>query len=101
EDGIGVRNVTGVQTCALPIYQVDIAHATFPPSGYAERADYHKALLSQLADWNTDLIVLAGYLLKIPVPVIDAYSGRIINIHPSQIGRASCREICTMTTDRI
>ncbi|HLR26134.1 MAG TPA: phosphoribosylglycinamide formyltransferase [Fodinibius sp.] len=61
----------------------DIAHATFTPSGYAERADYHKALLSQLADWNTDLIVLAGYLLKIPVPVIDAYSGRIINIHPS------------------
>lgn len=30
-----------------------------------------------------DLILLAGYLKKIPEDVIDAYQGRILNIHPS------------------
>src|SRR5699024_11316149 len=26
EDGIRVRSVTGVQTCALPIYRIDVSH---------------------------------------------------------------------------
>ena len=32
---------------------------------------------------STDLIILAGYLLKIPDELIAGYRGRIINIHPS------------------
>lgn len=44
---------------------------------------YEKQLLNQLENWNTDLIVLAGYLRKIPGSVIRAYENRILNIHPS------------------
>jgi folate-dependent phosphoribosylglycinamide formyltransferase PurN len=29
------------------------------------------------------LVVLAGYLKLVPAPVIEAYRGRIINIHPA------------------
>ena len=36
-----------------------------------------------LQDWDPDLIVLAGYLKKIPDSVVDYYKDRIINIHPS------------------
>jgi len=39
--------------------------------------------LKILNDYQTDLIVLAGYLWKIPDYLIRAYKNRIINIHPS------------------
>ena len=32
---------------------------------------------------NPDLIVLAGFLLKIPMVFINAFNDKIINIHPS------------------
>ncbi len=44
---------------------------------------FKQNLLNALLEWNPDLIVLAGFLKKIPDQVIDAFSGRIINIHPS------------------
>lgn len=40
-------------------------------------------LLSVLKTARVDLIVLAGFLRKIPGHIIDAYPNRIINIHPS------------------
>ncbi|TVQ79648.1 MAG: phosphoribosylglycinamide formyltransferase [Flavobacteriales bacterium] len=40
-------------------------------------------LLSVLQTARVDLIVLAGFLRKIPGLIIDAYPNRIINIHPS------------------
>lgn len=43
--------------------------------------------LALLAQHNIDLIVLAGYLRKVPVGVIRAYQGRILNIHPSLLPR--------------
>lgn len=44
---------------------------------------YTTELLSALEDLSPDLIVLAGYLRKIPDRIINLYRGRIINIHPS------------------
>ncbi|MDX2062960.1 MAG: phosphoribosylglycinamide formyltransferase [Bacteroidia bacterium] len=41
------------------------------------------ALVAQLAALGTDLVVLAGYLKRIPPEVVAAYTGRILNIHPS------------------
>ncbi|MEI9807249.1 MAG: phosphoribosylglycinamide formyltransferase [Bacteroidota bacterium] len=38
---------------------------------------------SELKDKQVDLIVLAGFLWKIPDALIKAYPGRIINIHPA------------------
>ncbi|MFR7985509.1 MAG: phosphoribosylglycinamide formyltransferase [Clostridia bacterium] len=44
-----------------------------------------EGLLEALAEEDTDLVVLAGYMKVLEPPVIDAYRGRIINIHPSLI----------------
>lgn len=44
-----------------------------------------ETLLAELAAEDTDLIVLAGYMKVLEPAVIDAYRGRIINIHPSLI----------------
>lgn len=46
-------------------------------------SEFADALLDQLRQWNTDLVALAGYLKKIPTKVIQTYSNRILNIHPS------------------
>ncbi len=46
-------------------------------------SDFEQKLLDLLSELNPDLIVLAGYLKKIPTVIINTYSGRIINIHPS------------------
>ena len=55
------------------------------PKDYADRADFHKALLEKINELKVDLIVLAGYLVKIPEEMVHQYSHRIINIHPSLI----------------
>ncbi|WP_312428736.1 phosphoribosylglycinamide formyltransferase [Lacrimispora sp.] len=55
------------------------------PADYKERADFYEALLSRIDQYCLDLIVLAGYLVAIPVSMIQKYRNRIINVHPSLI----------------
>ena len=40
-------------------------------------------LASVLALHDIDLVVLAGYLQFVPVPVTRRYAGRIVNVHPA------------------
>ena len=40
-------------------------------------------IIENLRQREIDLILLAGYLLKIPKELIDLYPDRIINLHPS------------------
>jgi len=40
-------------------------------------------LLTLLDKFRIDLVVLAGYLKRIPSKVISEYAGRIINVHPA------------------
>jgi phosphoribosylglycinamide formyltransferase-1 len=40
-------------------------------------------VLQKLNSFKPDLIVLAGFLLKFPNNIIQAYPGKIINIHPA------------------
>ena len=59
--------------------------ACVSPGAYGTREDCHQALMETLWEYEPDLIVLAGYLVKIPPEMVRAYPGRIINIHPSLI----------------
>jgi phosphoribosylglycinamide formyltransferase 1 len=52
------------------------------PSHFATDSAYVDALLGVLHENSIDLIVLAGYMKKIPAPIIAAYRNRIVNIHP-------------------
>ena len=40
-------------------------------------------LIGQLQQYNPSLIILAGFLWKIPEGIIQAFRNRIINIHPA------------------
>jgi phosphoribosylglycinamide formyltransferase-1 len=48
-----------------------------------DAADDGSALLEVLRKFRVDLVVLAGYLKRIPPQVVREYSGRIVNIHPA------------------
>ena len=40
-------------------------------------------VLHQLKELQPDLIVLAGFLLKFPIHIINAFTNKVINIHPA------------------
>jgi phosphoribosylglycinamide formyltransferase 1 len=42
-----------------------------------------KETLSRLRMSEVDFVLLAGYLRLVPAPVVDAFRGRILNIHPA------------------
>ena len=48
-------------------------------SGYLQYED----LLKQFDDMEVDLVVLAGFLKKVPDIVVEQYENKIINIHPA------------------
>lgn len=43
-------------------------------------SDFTKSLKSE---YNIDFIVLAGFLLKVPDGLVEAYSGKMVNLHPA------------------
>jgi len=63
---------------------LDIAKDNHIPFLIVDKTTFGEPLMmEQIADHNPTMIVLAGFLWKIPAGVIDAYRGRIINIHPA------------------
>lgn len=55
------------------------------PRDYADRDAFNEALTREVDAVSPDLVVLAGFLVKIPPQLIRKYENRIINIHPSLI----------------
>lgn len=60
-----------------------IPHAVLRKQDFPSRDTFVAELQKTLRTWETDWIVLAGYIRKLPDEIIAAYRGRIINIHPS------------------
>ncbi len=55
------------------------------PKDFSDRDAFEKAFLEKVDSYNLDLIVLAGFLVRIPEAMVRKYERRIINIHPSLI----------------
>jgi phosphoribosylglycinamide formyltransferase-1 len=53
------------------------------PRDYADRLAFDRALFARAAQFEPDLIVLAGYMRIIDGAVVGEWQGRTINIHPS------------------
>ncbi len=63
---------------------LDIAKDEHIPFLITDRKTFGEALLiDQMESYNPSLIVLAGFLWKIPESIVAAFSGKIINIHPA------------------
>lgn len=54
------------------------------PSYVYKKADFENGVVTKfLIDNKIDLVVLAGFLLRIPDDMLEAYPNKVINIHPS------------------
>lgn len=63
---------------------LDIAKKEEIPFLIIDRKTFRETLLlEQLSSYKPSLIVLAGFLWKIPDSLVKAFPGKIINIHPA------------------
>ncbi len=53
------------------------------PADYPDRDAYDRAIVDAVTARGVDLICLAGFMRLVGPPLLDAYSNRILNIHPS------------------
>nr|WP_320036932.1 phosphoribosylglycinamide formyltransferase [uncultured Bacteroides sp.] len=77
--------VTLVLSNKADAYILERARLHHIPSAVFTKTDFNNVveLLSLLKEHEVDFIVLAGFLLQIPVDLIHAYPNKIINIHPA------------------
>ncbi len=61
----------------------NIPTAVLTPNAFQDEEDYVDAVSRLLEANDINFIVLAGYLKKIPLTLVKAYRGRMLNIHPS------------------
>jgi phosphoribosylglycinamide formyltransferase-1 len=52
------------------------------PSLFEDEARYSEALQNHLNRYGAELLILAGYMKKLPGNIVENYRNRIINIHP-------------------
>jgi phosphoribosylglycinamide formyltransferase 1 len=55
----------------------------FRPKDYASKQEFETEILKQLHEKDVQFIVLAGYMRLIGPTLLQAYEGKIVNIHPS------------------
>jgi phosphoribosylglycinamide formyltransferase 1 len=53
------------------------------PKSYPSKEAYEEEILQKLTSLEVDMIVLAGYMRLIGPTLLNAFEGKIINIHPS------------------
>lgn len=61
----------------------DIPTVAMNYKAFPDRDAYEAQLGSELAKLRPDLVVLAGYMRILPASIVNTYSGRMLNVHPS------------------
>ena len=74
----GVKSLERAEKAGIPAFVLS-------PKDYSERSEFNKAFLDKVKELDPDLVVLAGFLVRIPEEFVKEYSNRIVNIHPSLI----------------
>jgi len=74
----GVKSLERAENAGIPACVIS-------PKDYKDRDAFNRAFLEKVKDTDPDLVVLAGFLVRIPEEFVKEYSNRIVNIHPSLI----------------
>ena len=72
-------NAKGLEYAA----EAGIKTIVIPSKNRSDRIEYDREIINALAEYNIDLICLAGYMRIITEELVEAYKNRIINIHPA------------------
>ena len=76
-------DVIGLYSNKKDAYALKRADKYTIPTRVIDRNYLKNDFVSDLKSLEVDLIVLAGFLLKIPESIVSNFSNKIINIHPS------------------
>ena len=61
----------------------NIPYAVFELKKLGNKVAYEQAIVDKLKEEKIDLVLLAGYMKIVDETLLNAYEGRIINIHPA------------------
>ena len=72
------------------------------PAVVFDRADFYEndVIFNNLESLNPDIIVLAGFLWKVPEKIINVFPRRIINIHPALLPKYGGKGMYGMNVHR-
>jgi len=80
-----IARVVMIYSNRADAYVLQRAYKLNIPSVVFDKTDFYETdlILNQLDQLQPDLIVLAGFLWKIPEKIVRAFPKRIVNIHPA------------------
>jgi len=82
-----IWNTTNIQTVSLWLCirakNRNIPTCVVERKNYPTKLSFNEAILAELKKAGAELIVLAGYMRLVGEPILSAYEGRIVNIHPA------------------
>lgn len=64
---------------------LDVASYAFELKEFDNKQAYEEKIIQLLDDHNIDLVCLAGYMKIVGSTLLEAYQGKIINIHPAYL----------------
>jgi phosphoribosylglycinamide formyltransferase 1 len=76
---VGDRPCGGLEWAA----SVNIPYLLLEPVGFENRDDWSAALRDLVLQVQPDLVVSAGFMRVVAPVFVDAFAGRLINLHPS------------------
>ena len=72
----------GARVCEVA-RQMGVDSFVFSPKDYASKAGFESEIVARCRVAGVELICLAGYMRIVGPTLLEAYRGRIINLHPS------------------
>jgi phosphoribosylglycinamide formyltransferase-1 len=75
-DRTGINGLNRAERAGVPVFVTRL-------SDYPAREDWDAALARTCAEYQPDLIVLAGFMKLVGKPFLDAFGGRCLNTHPA------------------
>ena len=68
-------------------YSIRSFYARRPLADLALRREYDRGIVERLDAWRPDLVLLSSYLYLLTAPMLEAFPGRIVNVHGSDLAR--------------
>ena len=75
-DRTGINGLNRAERAGVPVFVTRL-------SDYAAREDWDAALARACADYQPDLIILAGFMKLVGKAFLDRFGGRCLNTHPA------------------
>lgn len=72
----GVRGIERAEAAGLPVLVME-------KSEYAEPEAADEKIASALKEAGCEYVIMAGYMRMVRKPLLEAYPGRIVNLHPA------------------